>query len=578
MSPQRSSSGKQRVRTGCWTCRRRRRKCDEGKPRCKNCESKGLSCKYGGDLTFVPVSTPLHSSTVTQRGNYRAIQFIEHDSELSTGIRASENVQDSQPATTPPVASRCVSADTDGADHPAFNPFGYSVCSTHDITRESTANPRNIGVHSVPKHDRYAVAKALVSPETISSNNPRAAGINTSHVTAPYPNDEIDLLRYFRYHLAPWIDGGDPECWFAIQTLLMAKVERALMAATLALALDRSPSPDISITNRVAMLQEEARRNFCRANDDTRFLGETLLMVKDFLRCRPREWRSVLRSRPQINRLPRHSSPEWHIYGQPWWLIHFRFDLAACILALDAPLLPCPTLSSPDGYETCFAALSSELRVAKGAYLRALTLLSRCLSLPSGRTEASSTTPSRQGQLPVHSLVQTDYTSEWTALWMETLGWYHSRPVGFKPIVEVKGWDADGMDPGNIGSFPILIYTTALALIANVTYHITCSLLLTKKPRLYQTLGGPSRFSSRIWHAQAIAGIAVSNDFQEQWDPILIAALLTIAPEMTHPSQQTALLDQLNRIVKATGIQLTGEIVDLQSRWDTSQYHMDGRD
>lgn len=47
-------AGKQRVRTGCLTCRKRRRKCDEQKPRCANCEVKGFTCKYGADLAFVP--------------------------------------------------------------------------------------------------------------------------------------------------------------------------------------------------------------------------------------------------------------------------------------------------------------------------------------------------------------------------------------------------------------------------------------------------------------------------------------------------------------------------------------------
>lgn len=47
-------AAKQRVRTGCLTCRKRRRKCDEQKPSCANCEAKGLPCKYSSDLAVVP--------------------------------------------------------------------------------------------------------------------------------------------------------------------------------------------------------------------------------------------------------------------------------------------------------------------------------------------------------------------------------------------------------------------------------------------------------------------------------------------------------------------------------------------
>ncbi|KAJ3549492.1 hypothetical protein NM208_g470 [Fusarium decemcellulare] len=35
-----------RTKSGCWTCRLRRKKCDEKKPACSNCESRGLDC-YG---------------------------------------------------------------------------------------------------------------------------------------------------------------------------------------------------------------------------------------------------------------------------------------------------------------------------------------------------------------------------------------------------------------------------------------------------------------------------------------------------------------------------------------------------
>lgn len=37
-----------RTKTGCWTCRLRRKKCDENKPACSNCTSRNLEC-YGYD-------------------------------------------------------------------------------------------------------------------------------------------------------------------------------------------------------------------------------------------------------------------------------------------------------------------------------------------------------------------------------------------------------------------------------------------------------------------------------------------------------------------------------------------------
>lgn len=43
---------KQRVRTGCNTCRSRRVKCDENKPRCHNCSQRGLSCDNSVELKW----------------------------------------------------------------------------------------------------------------------------------------------------------------------------------------------------------------------------------------------------------------------------------------------------------------------------------------------------------------------------------------------------------------------------------------------------------------------------------------------------------------------------------------------
>ncbi|KIW10072.1 hypothetical protein PV08_11848 [Exophiala spinifera] len=41
-----------RSRTGCWTCRTRKRKCDEQRPKCALCTRQGYTCDYALRLTF----------------------------------------------------------------------------------------------------------------------------------------------------------------------------------------------------------------------------------------------------------------------------------------------------------------------------------------------------------------------------------------------------------------------------------------------------------------------------------------------------------------------------------------------
>lgn len=48
--------------TGCWTCRSRKIKCDETRPRCSQCSAKGLDCEgYGVRLQWLPPATDADS-------------------------------------------------------------------------------------------------------------------------------------------------------------------------------------------------------------------------------------------------------------------------------------------------------------------------------------------------------------------------------------------------------------------------------------------------------------------------------------------------------------------------------------
>ncbi|KAF4473040.1 Component of the argr regulatory complex [Fusarium albosuccineum] len=62
MSPSTRSSYQSRKRTktftGCWTCRRRKIKCDEGKPHCRQCRDKRVTCEgYGARLQWLTPDT-----------------------------------------------------------------------------------------------------------------------------------------------------------------------------------------------------------------------------------------------------------------------------------------------------------------------------------------------------------------------------------------------------------------------------------------------------------------------------------------------------------------------------------------
>ncbi|KAL5352800.1 hypothetical protein ACLOAV_002748 [Pseudogymnoascus australis] len=432
-------AGKQRVRTGCLTCRRRRRKCDEQKPRCENCEAKGFSCRYGADLSFVSVSNPrLQQSNgplnATVQG-YSTITFVDDDDaplastppERDEGILcqhtpAREVENDTATALDVGIAQRSIDgpAPQQGNNSRATSTAPVDVTSypvrcplVHSDSLEQSI-PLNTLNHLINDSRRALTCRTLNNShnrtysESTFSNRPVDRQGLTNGV------QETGLLRHFRYNLAPWIDVGDPGCFFGIKVMLLATANRSLLAALLALA-------------------------------------------------------------------ARHRS-----------LIY-------------------PPQNSGD--------LESSLKF---------------------REEAE------------RGLVFED-----------------------DHILEIRGAEADQIGTHNPHSFPILIYTTPLALASNAAYHITSLLMLAHKPRLLKRLAGPGCFTSHIWHAQSIAGIATSNDSLEQWDPILVAGLLLMAKEMTHESQQSVLLDQLGRVTSMIGIKLEREIEALKSGWNISRYNQD---
>jgi hypothetical protein len=393
-------------------------------------------------------------------------------------------------------------------------------------------------------------------------------------------NHETDLLRHFRYHIGPWIDVGDPDCALGIQVLLLSRTNRPLQAAILALS--ASQRSLIAVPSHIEDLDSslrfrgEAEDSLDLESESIGRAGRALLLLQDLLRSGLQDWRNLIS--PQIEPIGCLVQPvamEEELGEGIFWL-HFRFDLASSILAAKQPLIPFRSYINCDGspIQTPHPPLQS--RSINQVYKHALSLLGHCLSLIYGGPDASlpqATAPSEFAAFP--ALQQSHFLSQWTFLWSDCQKWYNERPVDAQQIVDVRGGEADQIDPNHDSALPILIYTTPMALVANTVYHITSLLLLGHKPRLLKSLPGPRCFTSHIWHAQSIAGIAASNESPEQWDPVLIASLLLIARDMTHQSQQAVLMGIFGKITATTGIKLDRETEALQSVWKIARFDED---
>jgi hypothetical protein len=131
-----------------------------------------------------------------------------------------------------------------------------------------------------------------------------------------------------------------------------------------------------------------------------------------------------------------------------------------------------------------------------------------------------------------------------------------------EPVLESQDF---GNHQGEL--FPIDVFTSAVALQANIVMHMSAIILLTHRPRLVDAAGSSHCLRSRSWHVQKIARMLVGNHFPQQWDPITIAALLFIAKEMSHVSQQQALLSCLQEGARTTQISVEREIASIRARW-----------
>ncbi|KAJ5680047.1 hypothetical protein N7536_011186 [Penicillium majusculum] len=567
-------AAKQRVRTGCLTCRKRRRKCDEQKPSCANCEAKGLSCRYSSDLAFVPQREG--GVSAGSRQAYNNITFVDDSPLAATNKEKPKAPQqpadDSQSDGNTGFSLDELQSSADGPDDTgdARRAFEFQNILSSAVPNVNVSEPPIpfASERSAPG-TRYMNSAPYVGYRSVTSNitvEQRVALANGNH--------ETDLLRHFRYHVGPWIDTGDPELPFGLQVLLLSRANRALQAAVLALAAGQRllvATPNTKDLESSQQFRKEAEESLPLEYDLARYAGHTLLMLQDALPAGPQQWRSLLI--PRIEHISNFASRAvGEEVGDALFWLYFRLDLAGSMSSSKPPLMPFRSLLRRDGtllHHTQY----TRPQTVNSVYKHILCLLGHCLALIHGDREMPSPhTVTSPNLTAFPSLRQSHSLSQWTFLWSDCQKWYNERPVNVQQIVDIRGGEADQIDPDHDSSFPILIYTTPMALVANAVYHMISLLLLTHKPRLLKSLPGPRSVTSHIWHAQSIAGIAASNDSPEQWDPILVASLLTIAKEMTHESQQAVLLERFSRITATTGIKLDRETNALQAAWNLARY------
>lgn len=251
-------------------------------------------------------------------------------------------------------------------------------------------------------------------------------------------------------------------------------------------------------------------------------------------------------------------------------------ELASCIMRKEPPSLP--VLSYLD-LSISSVAVNSAIREA---YLACLSQLAQCLHLVYHRIAKLSTVLTHGHQSQHHlsssseSIAEAAETwSTWYNMWSRCVRRYQTMSSEMQPIFGLSSNEAFNVatsDEAGSTSFPIEIYSTPIALQSHMAIHLSFILLLVHKPRMPKLSHPDLRLGSETWHAQKIAGMAVWNDFNEQYDALFVAALLLVAEKMSHESQQRATLNCLSRTAQRMGIVLNEEIARLQDVWQRTRH------
>ncbi|KAF4999373.1 hypothetical protein FGRMN_2514 [Fusarium graminum] len=367
------------------------------------------------------------------------------------------------------------------------------------------------------------------------------------------------MLR-FRYQIVPWLDSNAPGTSFGPKIMTLAAEKSIIMDIVIWVAMRRSRKAATSNGHESdPHLVQQFQHRLSLEDAFTANVGRSLLALGHFFYTGPSEWAGL--------------SAEYAGAGGQYQFFeeqeeplktldrfHYKTELAACIVTFEAPILQTapvmnesflsPSMTSGQIYDACLTHLSACCR------------LIHCELIPLFNGVFPTQSPSHDSP----SLVW----ATWSNLWARCMQWFRDRPPDMIPLLESP--EVDAHTATSNCPFAADVYSSAIAVQANLAVHFSSLLLLSYKPRLVKLSSSPHRLVSKSWHAQKLAKLALWNNFSDQWDPVVVATVIRVARDMTYPSQQDALLSCFQRIGDATKIPLQSEIADLQQFWSSSRH------
>ncbi|KAI1303989.1 hypothetical protein F5Y03DRAFT_384901 [Xylaria venustula] len=494
-----------RTRSGCERCRGQRRKCDEGKPQCKRCAAADTVCKY-------------HTTPVS---------FKNKNSYTST--------------------------NDVGSTHPGNSMSLVTYSTITFISNERAKGQRRSG------NPPHSPDDTLQSSPSLESEWPLVG-------RSPLSSAEVELLKYYNYHVAPWLDVYDQDHTFGHHVTMLAMNSPCILELLLQLSAVFSSRPLELVTRRGAgLFHLQAMSNppgtdspsAALRNIACFVLARTVLFVESI----PESWEPSFRGGGALLYFRKFEFSD-SAQRQMWFAVLtliLRLEIACCLMNHTAPIWIHELARQIQEALTKSSTHSGKAQQVLNASICSLKILIDVMrfSFPSNNpsTATSATNPSR--------------IDEWNRLAGELCAWYSSRHPSLEPLVDVEN---------SKDSFPTVIFASGAGISCQILYNTAMLLLLENKPDS-ETLDKHIRDTAMDgfqkpphWHAQRICGIAINSEPEHSncWDPASIAAFSYAARRIRHSSQQDTIRIFLNQL-KVSGWHVDGLIDKLHGEW-TSAY------
>ncbi|KAI8939425.1 hypothetical protein NX059_003205 [Plenodomus lindquistii] len=531
--------GNYRSKSGCLTCRARRVKCDETRPKCKACSKKNRPCEWEAPYAKFKDYQPESSSSkspVTRQDEGNAI-----DSSMMDVDGAARSEESKSRANSPRRNNSRTGASTEGASASISSPSvaGYSPGSSLGIPgpRSST---RGVSVASLLHSD------GLTEGTRTHSSTPTAL---THH--------EAFLVHHYTENLGRWLDCTDATRQFTLGVPEKVKLCPVLCYAVIAFAARHrreTTVAEIAYQKCLALLIE-------RLDEDAASHDETLLCAI-----------VILRFYEQLN-VPSStgSDEEQHLAGCSAIIRHSQGDhfvdpsaptlreaafwvyVRQCLynatinqqtLDIDFSLQLHPTPSSMRDSHP-LARLRLETAWCNQMVWNTAQIVNFCYETADPQTE------------------RVRRPHKWQELWDLLHAWMAERPEGFNAIFEG--------DSNPAHAFKDIWFTADWHAMAFGFYHFSCIMLLSYKPGpkfAIRTVGRLSETDHQILrHARAICGASKSSPDTVPLSITFCHTIFIWGPLVTDPDEREVILQLLVDFEKSNVWPTTWIVSAIKIQW-----------